>query len=202
MSDVQTLSLAESGLARAAMLSDLRLAVERSLAVHGGLLSAAARAEGRSVEEMADRALLSGAIERDDPRVEAMASPVARAAMGAEVGLADGAARRLSERLMDPAEAARQAAGLLAEAERGATGADLAALRGSRLGLERLAEIGGPRAAAGLGAAAPIVEQAGLRLAKDAPERAAEAFGLAGAFVEAEREARARIVVKDGLEAR
>lgn len=202
MSDVQTLSPAESGLARAAMLSDLRLSVERSLAAHGGLLSAAARAERRSVEEVADRALLSGAIGRDDPRAEAMASPMARAAVGAEVGLADGAARRLSERLPDPAEAARQAAGLLAEAERGATGADLAALRGSRLGLENLAQIGGHRAAAGLGAAAPIVEQAGLRLAKDNPGRAAEAFGLASAFVEAERGARARAAVKGGPEAR
>jgi hypothetical protein len=202
VSDIQTLSPAESNLARVAMLSDLRRSVEHSLAVHGGLLSAAARAEGRTVEGMADRAALSGAIDPRDLRVKVMASPVVLAAIGAEVGLADGAARRLSERLMDPAEAARQAAGLLAEAERGATGADLAALRGGRLGLERLAEIGGPRAAAGLGAAAPIVEQAGLRLAKDAPGRAAEAFGLAGAFVEAEREARARVAVKDGLEAR
>lgn len=202
MSDVQILSPAESALGRAAMLSDLRLSVDRSLAAHGGLLSAAARAEGRSVEEMADRALLSGAIGREDPRVEAMASPMARAAVGAPVGLADGAERRLSERLMDPAAAARRAASLLAEAERDATGADLAALRGSRLGLERLAEIGGHRTAAGLGAAAPIVEQAGLRLAKDAPGRAAEAFGLACAFVEVEREARARVAVKDGPKAR
>jgi hypothetical protein len=52
--------------------------------------------------------------------------------------------------------------------------------------------------------AAPIVEQVGLRLAKDAPDRAAEAFGLACAFVEAERSARARarVAVRDAAEGR
>jgi hypothetical protein len=184
------------------MLCDMRVFLDRALAAHGGLISAVARAEGCSVEEMADRALMSGALDPTDPRASAMASPLARAAVGLPVGLADGAERRLSERLLEPTEAARQAAGLLAEAEHGASGADLTALRGSRLGLERLAEIGGPRAAAGLGAAAPIVEQAGLRLAKDAPARAVEAFGLAGAFVEAERGVRPRVVVRDAAEGR
>lgn len=202
MSDVQMLSSRESGLVRAAMFSELRASVEAVLARHGGLISAAARAEGRSVEEMADRALVSGVLDPSDPRVAVMASPLARAAVGVFVGLADGAERRLSERLPDSAEAARRAAEILAEAERGASGADLAALRGGRLGLERLAEIGGPRAAAGLGTAAPILEQAGLRLSKDAPVRAVEAFGLAGAFVEAERGVRARMAVRGDGEAR
>jgi hypothetical protein len=65
-------------------------------------------------------------------------------------------------------------------------------LRAARLGLLSLAEIGGDRAAAGLGLAAPILEKVGLDRAKIAPERAAEAFGLACAFVEAERSARGR----------
>jgi hypothetical protein len=202
VSDIQTLSAGEKALGRKAMLSEMRVSVERALAAHGGLISGAARAEGRSVEEMADRALLSGALDLADPRVSIMASPVARAAVGLPVGLADGAERRLAERLKDPSEAARQAADLLAEAERGASGADLTALRGSRLALLSLAELGGDRAAAGLGLAAPIVEQAGLRLAKDAPERAAEAFGLTCAFIEAERGSRARVAVRDAAEGR
>jgi hypothetical protein len=170
----------------------LRRQVDRVLAAHGGLISAAARAMGCSVEEMADQALMSGALDVGDPRVSVMASPVARAAVGLPIGLADGAERRLAERIRDPSEAARRAADLLAEAEREASGVDRVPLRAARLGLLSLAEIGGDRAAAGLGLAAPILEKVGLDLAKIAPERAAEAFGLACAFVEAERSARGR----------
>lgn len=196
MSDIQFLSAQESALCRSALLSDIRLALEGSLRRHGGLLSAVARAEGTSVEETADRALLSGVLEKSDLRAVAMTSPVARAAVGLPIGLADGAARRLAERLENPSEAARQAVNLLTEAERGTSESDLVALRGGRLGLERLAEIGGPRAAAGLGMAAPLLERAGLRLAKESPERAMEAFYLAGAFVEAERDARSQKMVR------
>jgi hypothetical protein len=205
VSDVQTLSAGEMALGRQAMCSEtLRKSVDRALAAHGGLLSAAARAEGCSVEEMADRALMSGALDVADPRVSVMASPVARAAVGLPVGLADGAERRLAERLMDPSEAARRAADLLAEAEREASGVDLVLLRAARLGLLSLAEIGGDRAAAGLGLVAPILEKVGLDRAKIAPERAAEAFGLACAFVEAERSARARarVAVRGAAEGR
>jgi len=193
VSNIPPLSPGESRLIQAALRSNL----SSFLAAHGDLLSAAARTKEWSVETIANQALLSGAIKPNDPRVEVMASPIARAAVGIEVGLADGAARCLSERLSDPTEAARQAARILAEAERGATGADRAALRGGRLGLENLARIGGRRAAAGLGAAAPIVEQAGLILANKNPDLAAEAFGLACAFVEAERSARERVIGKD-----
>ena len=196
------LSPRESNLCRAAMFSALRASIESTLDRHGGLVSAAARMKGRPVEEMANRALVSGAWDRFDPRVATMTSPVARAAVGLPVGLADGAERRLAERLPDPSEAARRAAEILAKAEQEASGADLAALRGGRLGLERLAEIGGPRAAAGLGTAAPLLERAGLLLAKKTPDLANEAFGLTCAFVEAERETRKRAAVRGDGEVR
>jgi len=191
MSNTQPLSPGEMALGRRAMYDDAwRGQVDRVLAVHGGLISAAARAMKCSVEEMADRALMSGALDVGDPRVLVMTSPVARKACGLHVGLADGAERRLVERCVDPSEAARQAAGLLAEAELRASEAHRTALRGARLALLSLAEIGGHRASTGLGLAAPVLEQAGLLMAKDMPERAAEAFGLACAFVESERAAR------------
>jgi hypothetical protein len=195
----------------------LRGQVDRVLAAHGGLISAAARAMGCSVEEMADRALMSGALDVGDPRVSVMASPVARAAVGLPIGLADGAERCLAERIRDPSEAARRAADLLVQAERhlverfrgpseagreaagmqaevnGQTlDVDVKTLRGCCLTLLNLAKTGGDRAAAGLGEIAPVLERVGLGLAKIVPELAADVFGMACACIEAERSARER----------
>jgi hypothetical protein len=218
MSDVQTLSPGEMSLGRQAMYPDaVRGLVDRVFAANDNLVTSSARALGWNSEQMADWLVLLRVLPPDDPRVGVMASPLARKAVGLKVGLADGAERRLVERIKDPSETARQAADLLFQAERhlverfrgpseagreaagmqaevnGQTlDVDVKTLRGCRLTLLNLAKTGGDRAAAGLGEIAPVLERVGLGLAKIVPELAADVFGMACACIEAERSARER----------